>query len=129
MGPSMNTLCGLTMCLCGLCCFLIGLRYSNWRGERLLENWAASNDLVILEKENRYLSPQFGDPLNYPITLWGFGGRPVYLVSVKDKSGAVRRAWVACGHWFWGVSSDEVKVVWLREEEGKQLPLDGDWWV
>ena len=89
MGPSVNTLCGLMVCLCGLCCFLVGLRFSIWRGEHLLEKWATSNDFVILEKENRYLSPQLGDPLNYPVTLWGFGGRPVYHVSVKDKSGAV----------------------------------------
>jgi hypothetical protein len=82
-----------------------------WRAEWMLRVWAARNDLEIVEKKERTCSARALS------VFWGGGTRPVYLVTVRDKTGSVRRAWVACGHWYWGVLLPDVKVAWLKGME------------
>lgn len=47
--------------MCRLFSFLAILVFVNWWGEHPLENWETDNDLMAMEKPNRYLSPQFDD--------------------------------------------------------------------
>jgi hypothetical protein len=92
--------------------FIVWVCFVFWRADRMLRRWAVSNDLVIVEKKERTAAAWW---------LAGFWGnnlaRLVYLVTVRDKAGAVRRAWVACGGWFWGVLSPDVQVAWLKGME------------
>ena len=62
----------------------------------LLDKWAAENGWEILHRQRR----EWGSP-------WMFSksaNQPVYYVTVGYQEGGMRtrRAWVRCGHWFWG---------------------------
>jgi hypothetical protein len=112
----------LMFVLGGVCSFPVWIVAASWRGERMLQKWAARNGFEILKKESTHLSVPGG-----PITKYARMGRPVYRVSLSDKSGAIRRAWVICGHWYWGVISSQVKVVWILFGDVNRFSSDENW--
>jgi hypothetical protein len=75
------------------------------RGRQLLEGWAGRQGLDLVDVEVRFLrrGPFFWTTSN---------GQLVYYVSLRDGSGEIRRAWVRCGGWFFGMLSDNVDVRW-----------------
>jgi hypothetical protein len=105
--------------------FIVWVGFVFWRAERMLRSWADCNDLEIVEKKERT------DAARDLSGFCGGLGRPVYLVTVRDKTGAIRRAWVACGSLFWGVMSlsPTVQVAWLKGmEDDSALATDHlDW--
>jgi hypothetical protein len=105
--------------------FVLFVGFVFWRADRMLRKWAASNGLEIVEKKERTHRA-----LELSVFRGGLG-RPVYLVTVRDKTGSVRRAWVACGSWFWGVMSlsSDVQVAWLKGmEDDALLAIDHQDW-
>jgi len=86
---------------------------------KYFRRWATKSDLVILEKESKLFCLSQGS-----FVFFSHSTRPAYLVTVRDKTGAVRKAWVACGSWPWGILSlsREVRVVWLKGMEEDAPP-------
>lgn len=86
----------------------IGIASIFWdfsRSDSLLNRWAASSGLRILECERRYL--RRGG------FFWTTSkGQVVFYVTVEDREGGVRHAYVRVGgHWL-GLLSDRVDVRW-----------------
>lgn len=105
--------------------FIVWVGFVFWRADRMLRRWAVRNGLSIVEKKERTAAAWALHG------FWGNLGRPVYLVTVRDKAGAVRRAWVACGSWFWGAMSlsPDVQVAWLKGmEDDSPIASDHDDW-
>ncbi len=75
------------------------------RSNEILERWAASNQLRILNNETRHF---FRGPMFWRTSK----NQIVFRVSVIDQYGRQRSGWVRCGGWFWGLHSDKVDVRW-----------------
>ena len=75
------------------------------RGISILEQWAAENEYEIISREHRLL--RLG-----PFWWRKSKGQEVYYVTIRTLDGQVRRGWVRCGSWFWGIFSNKAVVEW-----------------
>ena len=101
---------------------LLGAASFWWQHSRsasLLQKWAEDNDLYIVSSEFRYL---FRGPF-----FWTSRGRTVYRVTVEDKTGRVRKGWVLCGGWWWGLMSDHVEARWDKAPTNADAKMRGRW--
>jgi hypothetical protein len=90
--------------------------YFRWhftRSAAILEKWADENGYEILERSYRWF---FRGPFFFRTSK----GQTVYRVTVRDKAGNVQTGWVACGSWWWGLLSDQARVIW--DELPKETP-------
>jgi hypothetical protein len=94
MNPSRDVFTFLLVISGGM---VVGFSVVVWRAEQMLRTWATKSDLVILKKEYKLFCLSQGS-----FVFHSHSTRPVYLVTVRDKTGAVRKVWVACGSWLWG---------------------------
>jgi len=83
---------------------VVMLKFHFSRARSILEQWAETNGYEILSSERRW----FGG------TFWWRKSRnqEVYYVTIRTPEGQIRRGWVRCGGWFWGVLSDRADVEW-----------------
>ena len=75
------------------------------RAKTMLERWAARNGLRLLEREARILA-------RGPFFLSTATGQEVFRILVQDQQGQVRRGYVRCGGFLFGMLSDRVDVRW-----------------
>jgi hypothetical protein len=75
------------------------------RAGQILEHWAKDNGYEILSSEHRWLR-------RGPFFWWTGRGQEVYYVTVRTPDGKLRRGWIRCGSYFWGVLSDSAEVRW-----------------
>jgi hypothetical protein len=78
------------------------------RSGSILDKWAAENGYQILESELRPLR-------RGPFFFTTAKGQEVYRVTVQDAGGAIRRGYVRCGSFFFGMLSDRAEVRWDNE--------------
>ena len=78
------------------------------RSRSVLEQWAEENGFELLETDQRHL---FRGPFFWTTTK----GQSVYRVVVRDSSGRVRRGWVRCGSFWFGLMSSKAMEKWDDE--------------
>jgi hypothetical protein len=78
------------------------------RAGSILDNWAAENGYRILESELRWSG-------RGPFFFTTARGQEVYRVTVEDQGGTIRRGYVRCGSYFFGMLSDKAEVRWDNE--------------
>jgi hypothetical protein len=118
----------LIVCFLCLVIFMVFLldRVAQESASKLIDRWCTENNLKLVSKKLDRLSPLRG-----PFAFDFSRNRPVYAVTVKDGSGEVRKATIACGARWVGVFSfgDRIEVVWDRtsadKKEVRQPPRDG----
>ena len=76
------------------------------RARDLIDNWATQCGFRVVDSRYCWF-------WNGPFFLTTSKGQMVYYVTVEDRDGRVRRAWVRCGGWFLGMMSDRVDVEWV----------------
>lgn len=72
-------------------------------GNQLLETWARQNGFRLVSRDYRIIDTG---------PFYSTSGRRVYRVTVEDRDGKRRSAFVRCGGWFWGVLTEGVEVRW-----------------
>lgn len=94
---------------------VVGLLSRSWRNRRsheLIHKWAAENGYQVVS------SSRCGYSCG-PFT-WSRGrAQTVYAVTIRDKAGELRSAWIRCGSTWKGLRSDEVTVGWTGNYPGK----------
>lgn len=77
--------------------------------ENLLDDWAQSESFEIV---NYKYTP------NIPVksVLYSVFRQSLFTVEIKDSSGNLKKCYVLCGHWFFGLLSKKIKVFWSLEE-------------
>jgi|SRR5579883_1850067 len=86
----------------------------NWlflkRGRIVLEGWAAAQGYEVLQCESPFATGAF--------SFWTTSrGQVVYFVTLRDRVGRERSAWVRCGSFLGSVlSSDDIEVKWNDHE-------------
>ena len=74
------------------------------RAKSILQRWADKNGYEILSSEYRLMGGRF---------WWRrTENQEVYYVTIRTSEGQVRRGWVRCGGWFFGILSDQADVEW-----------------
>ena len=74
------------------------------RSRSILEQWAESNGYEIVSSEHRFLGGPF---------WWRKSkGQEVYYVTIRTPDGQLKRGWVRCGGWFWGIFTNKADVEW-----------------
>ena len=96
---------GLWVLAGGVLAIALGIALSVRRSAEVLRGWADAEGFELLHSEPRYL-------FRGPFSLTTEKGQTVYRVMVRDRSDRTRTGWVRCGHWFWGLSSDDTEVRW-----------------
>jgi hypothetical protein len=86
---------------------IFGTIWHYTRAASILEKWAYNHRLRILRREYRYF-------FRGPFTWFTGKSQVVYYVTVENRNGEVRTAWVRCGGYFLGLWSDHVDVEWER---------------
>ena len=84
---------------------LAAFAWERLRSAQILEKWAEANGYTILSSEYRsFLTGPF---------WWNTSkGQTVYRVTILDSSGQTRTGWVKCGSFWFGLVTDDVRVVW-----------------
>ena len=82
--------------------------------DRVLDNWASSNNLRILSKERAWF---FEGPFTKARC------QVVYRITVADAKGQVRTGYARCGDPFFGMLSQTVDVHWDKPK--RVLPVPG----
>lgn len=89
----------------------IGILFIVWwsvsRGRMMLERWTTANGYRLLSSEHRWF--QRGPFLRYPQN--GMANM-VYFVVVQTPEGKIKRGWVLCGSFWWGMLHDKTEVRW-----------------
>lgn len=75
------------------------------RSKEMIRQWAVQSGYQILLIER----PLFN---RGPFFWTTSRQQTVYRVEVQNNEGQVQKAWIRCGHWLTGVSSDEIEVRW-----------------
>jgi hypothetical protein len=75
------------------------------RSANRLRHWAQANAYEFLFVERRYL--RFG-----PFCWTTSGLQEVFYVSIRERNGNMRNAFVRMGGWFLGQLSDRIDVRW-----------------
>ena len=86
----------------------VALLLFSWRCRRsrsMLDDWARAGGLQLLSCERRYLR-------SGPFFFRHAKGQEIFYITVRDREGEVRRAYVRCGGWFLGLLTDKVTVEW-----------------
>jgi hypothetical protein len=85
---------------------MIGFRsWENRRSKDLIDRWAHSNKLRLVQMEHRIY---FARPLGWRNVT----GQAVYRITVVDQYGQRQSGWVRCGGRWWGLHSDKITVRW-----------------
>ena len=87
---------------------VLGVLIINWqfkKARRLIDEWTARNGYRIL---NRRFQLFWRGPFWWRSSK----GQMVYRVTVQDRDGNTRKAWIRCGGFFAGLLSDQVSVEW-----------------
>jgi hypothetical protein len=79
------------------------------RAKSIVQKWAAGHRYTILHLESPFYTGAF--------SFWSTSrAQVVYSVTIRDREGLERRAWVRCGRYRSGVFfSDEIEVTWSDE--------------
>jgi hypothetical protein len=85
--------------------FVLAMTWHFRRSASMIGRWAAENGYRLLGREYRWFR-------RGPFWWRTTDKMAVYHVTVEDREGRVRRAWVRCGGWFLGLFSDQVTVEW-----------------
>ena len=99
-----------------LCASLVITAFIAWswmfhaRAKSIVQKWAAEHGYVVLQFESPFHSGAF--------SWWTTSrGQVVYSVSIRDRAGRERKAWVRCGSYIGSVLfSDEIEVRWQDEQ-------------
>jgi hypothetical protein len=75
------------------------------RTNSILEYWAESNGYEIMSREHRFF--RLG-----PFWWRKSKSHEVYYVTIRTLDGEIRRGWVRCGSWFWGIFTNKADVEW-----------------
>lgn len=75
------------------------------RARQMLESWAKENGYQILRSELRWFR-------RGPFFWTTSRNQMVYYVSVRNREGVTRNAWVRCGTWWLGVFQYKAEVRW-----------------
>lgn len=79
------------------------------RGKSIVYRWAAREGYAIVKVESPFATGEF----DFATTS---KGQVVYLVTVRDSAGMVRKAWVRCGgYWSSVLFSDQIEIKWDDE--------------
>ena len=97
------------LCAAALAAWGIARRWSKSRS--LVHEWARREHLEILHMER-------GVFRRGPLFWFTSKGQEVFHVTLRERSGRVRAAWVRCGSWWWGLLSDKVEARWDTKHEG-----------
>jgi hypothetical protein len=99
----------LVVCFFGVVFVVIYMidRLAQERGSKLIDQWCTENNFELVSKELDWLSP-FRGPFVFDLSR----NRPVYIVTVKDQTGELRKATIACWSRVGGYFSNQIKVVW-----------------
>ena len=87
-----------------VCVVTVGAVLHLRRARRIVEGWAAANDLTIVEQH----------PMWFRVSPWpfvGMGHQTVRYLTVRERQGLEHRCWLLIGNFWWGLT-DSVKVVW-----------------
>lgn len=75
------------------------------RSRQILDSWAAENGYNILSSDYRWLC-------RGPYSWTLLGKQWVYYVVVRASDDTVRRGYVKCGSFWWGVLVNKSEVEW-----------------
>ena len=75
------------------------------RASRMLDNWLRENNYQLLQKSAPWIKDN-------PFFMGSNRSQKVFKVAVRTPEGAVRHAWVRCGHALVGVAKDQIEVKW-----------------
>jgi hypothetical protein len=75
------------------------------RARSVLEEWAGTNGYEILSSERRWFR-------RGPFWWSTSRGQEVCYVTVRTSDGQVKRGWVRCGNWFFGLLMNDAAVRW-----------------
>ena len=78
----------------------------NQRATGMVQQWAREEGVELLDYERRRL---FRGPFFFRTSEH----QEVYHVTVRDRAGRTRHAYVRCGGWFAGLWSDRVDAEWV----------------
>jgi len=87
---------------------LLSVALEAHRGERtrkMVERWAARCGFHVLSCERSIWS-------SGPFWLARSKSQTVCRITIRDRNGSVRHGWARCGHWFFGLSKEQVEVRW-----------------
>ena len=87
---------------------IVMLIFHYQRSRSILNKWAATNGYRILSSERRHLR-------RGRFFLTTARGQEVNRVMVEDSAGTIRRGYVRCGSYFFGMFSDKAEVRWDKE--------------
>jgi hypothetical protein len=99
----------LFVSLFGFVLFIIYIidRLAQERASKRIDQWCSENNFKLVSKELDWLSP-FRGPFVFDLSR----NRPVYVVTVKDQTGELRKATIACWSRVGGYFSNRIEVVW-----------------
>jgi hypothetical protein len=82
---------------------ILAFQYS--QAKAILKYWAEANRYEIVSSQHTFMGGPF---------WWRKSrGQEVYYVTIRTSDGKIRRGWVRCGGWFWGVfGSNQADVQW-----------------
>ena len=104
IAPSSGVLWLLTAVL--LIGLSVGLTFWKFSHERsLVEQWAKKNEYSIVNREKRSV-------VTGPFMWSSSRNQTIYYVTIADKTGLQRNAWVRCGGYYLGPLSDQIDVRW-----------------
>jgi hypothetical protein len=79
------------------------------RAKSVVKQWASEHGYVVLQFESPFHSGTFS-------WLTTSRGQVVYYVTIRDRAGSERKAWVRCGSYSGGVLfSNKIEVRWQDE--------------
>jgi hypothetical protein len=84
--------------------FAVGVMWYS-RAKNILRHWAQNNDYEILSRQYRWIR-------RGPFFWWTTRGQEVFYVTIRTPDGQLKRGWVRCGNWFWGILQDQADVRW-----------------
>ncbi len=85
----------------------IFMTYHKNSGLKEVERWAKKEGLEILSSEYRWVK-------RGPYFIASSNQQRIFYVTVRDKSGNIKRCWVKVGGFFLGLLSDNIYISWER---------------
>ena len=83
------------------------MTYHKNSGLKEVERWAKKEELEILSSEYRWVK-------RGPYFIASSNQQRIFYVTVRDKSGNIKRCWVKVGGFFLGLLSDNIDISWKR---------------